>query len=120
MIPIAALRLDDALRLPAVPHHDAHGAQAALQGSITDCVPLPDLLTQFLLRDHPVAMFDEIVERLKDLRRHPGTLTRPMQDIQLGVQGTIGKAVEHTSSAAQWQITTGTCSAIEQNRLCNP
>jgi hypothetical protein len=120
MISIAALRLDDALRLPAVPHRDAHGAQAALKGSITDRVPLPDLLAQFLLGDYPIAMFDEIAERLKDLRRQPGTLTRPMQDKELRVQGTIGKAVEHTSSAAQWQIATGTCNAIEQDRLCNP
>jgi hypothetical protein len=44
-IPVATLRLNNALRLPAVPHREAYGAQTALQGGITDSIPLPHLVT---------------------------------------------------------------------------
>jgi len=46
-------------------------------------------------------MLDEIAEHLEDFRRQPGALARPLQGIELGIQGTIGKVIEHTSSAAQ-------------------
>src|SRR5262249_49006535 len=90
-IPIAPLRLNDALRLPAVPHHDPHGPQAALQRGITNRQPLPHLLAQFLLGDHAVAMLKKIAEHLEDFWRQPGTLARPLQGIEVGVQDTIGK-----------------------------
>jgi hypothetical protein len=48
-------------------------------------------------------MLDEIAEHLEDFRRQPGALARSLQGIELRVQGTIGKAVAHTSSATQWQ-----------------
>jgi hypothetical protein len=51
-------------------------------------------------------MYEEIAEHLKNLGRQPGPLARPLQGIELRVQSTIGKAVEHTSSAAQRQIAT--------------
>src|SRR5262245_5687385 len=41
-------------------------------------------------------MYEEIAEHLKNLGRQPGALARPLQGIQLRVQSTIGKAVEHT------------------------
>jgi hypothetical protein len=43
-ISVAALRLDNALRLPAVPSRGPHGTQAALQRGIANRQPLPDLL----------------------------------------------------------------------------
>jgi hypothetical protein len=46
-------------------------------------------------------MLEEIAEHLEDFRRQPGALARPLQGIELGIQDTIGKAVPHTSSAAQ-------------------
>src|SRR5215467_15410179 len=60
-------------------------------------------------------MLDEIAEHLEDFRRQPGPLARPLQGIELCVQDTIGKAVAHTSSAAPWQMATGTWGAIEQD-----
>src|SRR5262249_6570896 len=66
--------------------------------------PLPHLRAQFLLGDHAVAMLKKIAEHLEDLRRQPGRLARSLQGIELGVQGTIGKAVDHTFSAAHWRI----------------
>src|SRR5262249_11004328 len=59
-------------------------------------------------------MRDEIAEHLEDLGCQPRTLARPLQGIKLCVQGTIGKAVDHTSSAEQWQSATETCGEIEQ------
>ena len=59
-------------------------------------------------------MLDEIAEHLEDFRRQPDALTRSLQGLELRVQGTIGKAVDHTSSAEQWQIATETCGEIEQ------
>jgi len=103
---VPTLRLDKALRLPAVTHRDTHGTQAALQGGIANRHPLPHLIAQFLLGDHAVTMLDEIAEHLEDLRSQPGPLARPLQGIELCVQGTIGKAVEHTSSAAQRRMAT--------------
>jgi hypothetical protein len=44
-VPVPALRLDNALRLATVTHRNTHGAQAALQGRITDRKPLPHLVT---------------------------------------------------------------------------
>jgi hypothetical protein len=105
-IPVAALRLDDALRLPAVTDRATHDAQTALQGGITDGEPLPHLIAQFLLGDHTVTMLEEIAEYLEDLRSQSCTLAYPMQDVELRVQGTICKAVNHVSSATQQQITT--------------
>jgi tetratricopeptide (TPR) repeat protein len=51
-------------------------------------------------------MCEEIAEHLEDFWRQPGALARPLQGIELRVQSTIGKAVEHISSAAQRQIAT--------------
>ena len=53
-------------------------------------------------------MLDEIAEHLEDLGSQPRTLACPVQGIELRVQDTICKAVDHTSSAAQRRITTGT------------
>jgi hypothetical protein len=92
------------LRLPAITHRNTHGAETALQGGITDRDPLPHLVAQFLLRDHAVTMRDEIAEHLENLGSQPRTLAAPLQGIELCVQGTIGKAVEHTASAEQWRI----------------
>jgi hypothetical protein len=44
-------------------------------------------------------MRDEIAEHLEDFGSQAGTLASPLQGIELCVQSTIGKAVEHTSSA---------------------
>jgi hypothetical protein len=103
-IPIAALRLNDALRLPAVPHRAPHGSQAALQRGITNRQPLPHLRAQFLLEDYAVPMRDEVAQHLEDFWRQPGTLARPLQGIEVSVQDTIGKAVDHMFSAAHWRI----------------
>jgi hypothetical protein len=104
-IAVAALRLDKALRLPAVPHRETHGTQAALQGGIANRQPLPHLRAQFLLGNHTITMLKEIAEHLEDLWCQPSTLARPLQGIELCVQGTIGKAVDHISSAEHWRIT---------------
>src|SRR5262245_57692618 len=104
-IPVAALRLDDALRLPAVTDSATHGAQTALHGGITDGEPLPHLTAQFLLGDHTVTMLDEIAEHLEDLWSQPRTLASPMQEVELRVQSTICKAVNHAPSAVLQQIT---------------
>jgi hypothetical protein len=101
------LRLNNTLRLPAITYRNTHGTQAALQGGIADREPLPNLVAQFLLGDHTIAMLDEIAEHLEHLRSQPGTLARPVQGMELRVQSTICKAVEHTSSAAQRRIATG-------------
>jgi hypothetical protein len=98
-IAMPALRLDNALRLAAVTHRKTHGAQAALQGGVTDREPLPNLVAQFLLGDHAVTMFDEIAEHLEDLGSQPSTLACPVQSIELRVQDTIYKVVDHASSA---------------------
>jgi len=75
---VPSLRLDKALRLAAITHRNTHGAEATLQGSITDRVPLPNLIAQFLLGDHTVTMLDEIAEHLEDLGRQPSTLAGPI------------------------------------------
>jgi hypothetical protein len=104
-IPVATLCLDDALCLPAVTNSASHGTQAALHGGITDGEPLPHLVAQFLLGDHTVTMLDEIAEHLEDLRSQSCTLARPVQEVELRIQGTICKAVNHAPSAAPQQIT---------------
>src|SRR5712691_9932676 len=53
-------------------------------------------------------MLDEIAEHLEDLRSQPSTLAGPVQGIELRVQDTICKAVDHASSAAQRRIATET------------
>jgi hypothetical protein len=105
---VPTLRLDNTLRLAAVTHSNTHSAEAALQGGITDREPLPNLVAQFLLGDHAVTMLDEIAEHLEDLGSQPRTLAGPGQGIELRVQDTICKAVEHASSAAQRRIATET------------
>jgi hypothetical protein len=101
---VPALRLDNALRLAAVTYSNTHSTEATLQGGITDREPLPNPVAQFLLGDHTVTMLDEIAEYLEDLRRQPRTLAGPGQGIELCVQGTIYKAVDHASSAERWRI----------------
>jgi hypothetical protein len=49
-------------------------------------------------------MLEKIAEHLEDLRRQPRRLARSLQGIELGVQGTIGKVIEHTFSAAHGRI----------------
>ena len=49
-------------------------------------------------------MRDEITEHLEDFWRQPGMLARSVQGIELRIQGTIGKAVEHTSSVERRQL----------------
>jgi hypothetical protein len=44
-------------------------------------------------------MLDEIAEHLEDLGSQPSTLACPVQSIELRVQDTIYKVVDHASSA---------------------
>jgi hypothetical protein len=101
---VPTLCLDNALRLAAVTHRNTHGAKTALQGGLTDGEPLPNLVAQFLLGDHAVTMLDEIAEYLEDLGSQPSSLACPVQGIELRVQDTIYKTVDHASSAERPQL----------------
>jgi hypothetical protein len=99
MIPIATLRLDNALLLPAVAHCETHGPQTALQSGIANRQSLPYLLAQFLFGDYAITMLNEIAEHLEDFGSESRTLAGPSQGIELCVQDTICEAVDHAPSA---------------------
>jgi hypothetical protein len=92
-IPIAALGLDDLLRLPTVAHVRAHGSNTALQAGIGDCQTLPDIVTQLLLGDDSLALRDEVAEYLKHLGRQDGGLPRSAECMELCIEDTVCEAV---------------------------
>src|SRR5262249_46049251 len=92
-IAIAALGLDDLLCLPTVAHARAHGPNTALQAGIGDRQTLPDVVTQLLLGDDPLALHDEVAEHLKHLGRQDGGLPRSAECMELCIEDTVCEAV---------------------------
>jgi len=54
LIAIAAVRLDNLLRLSSIPDAGPYSPDATLQGGVTNRHALPDLVAQLLLGNHPV------------------------------------------------------------------
>src|SRR5262249_28120912 len=64
-VPMAVERLAQLLRLPTVSNGLAHRSDGALQRRLADELPGPDLLAQRLLRDHPLALGEQVEEHLE-------------------------------------------------------
>src|SRR4030095_8605257 len=98
-IPVATLGLDDLLRLSAVADTRADRTDATLQCCIADGEPTPHLFAQLLLGDDSVAMRYEITEYLEDLRREQYALVSPTELMELCVESTMCKVINHTTSS---------------------
>jgi hypothetical protein len=94
-------RLDDRLRVPTITHTQAHQPDAALQRRIANELLRPYLLAQLLLRNHMVAMLQEIEEYLKDLGGESQASTGPAQGIETGIERTVSEDVGHVTSAGR-------------------
>jgi hypothetical protein len=94
-IPLAIARLDEALRLPGVADGMAYGLQTIFNGGIPGAPSRPHLGTEFLLRNHTVAVRQKIEERLEHFGSQAHRLASPVQEITLGVEEAIRKDVTH-------------------------
>jgi hypothetical protein len=94
-VTLAIPRLDKALRLPVVTNGLAYGLETVFNCGIAYSLSGPYLFTQFLLRNHTVAVRQKISERLEHFRSQSNRLVSPAQEITLGVEEAIRKEVAH-------------------------
>jgi hypothetical protein len=83
------------LRLPGVTHSLTYGLQTIFNGGITGTLSRPHLFTEFLFRNHTVAVRQKIDERLEHFGSQSNRLASPAQEITLGVEEAIRKEVAH-------------------------
>src|SRR5437870_2109780 len=76
-ITMAIPRLDEALRLPIVANGLAYGLQTVFNRGITDSLSRPYLFTQFLLRNHTVAVRQKIDKHLEHFWPQSNRLASP-------------------------------------------
>ena len=63
----------------------------------------PDLLEQFVLREHAIAVLDENQQRLQDLWRQRHGFAVAQQESPVGVQGERSELVRGLAMARSWQ-----------------
>src|SRR5262249_31051146 len=95
VIPMAIVRLDEPLRLPRVADGLAYGPETVFNGGITGTLRRPDLGTEFLLRNHTVAVRQQIRQRLEHFGAQSNRLVSPVQEITPCVEEAIRKEVAH-------------------------
>src|SRR5215471_985375 len=88
-------RLDKALHAPVIAEDLSHCPERTLQRRIADELVGPYLLAQLLLRDHTVAMFEEVGEHVPHFGSESYELTSTVENMQAGVQFTVTKSVDH-------------------------
>jgi len=92
---MAIVRRNEALRLPSVAQGVAEGPETVFNGGITGTLSRPYLFTEFVLRNHTVAVRQKIDEHLEHFGSQSDRLASPAQEIALGVEETIRKEVPH-------------------------
>ena len=97
-IAIAPAALDELLRPPTVANGPTGQRNAAFERRITDELARPHLPTQLILRDHLVAMLEEILQHMKRLGSQPHSRPRPVQGIEPGIENTLGKDIAHATN----------------------
>jgi hypothetical protein len=95
LIPIAPLGANHVLGASPIAHAVPDRAQTALQGRVTDGHAFPDLLTEFLFRNDPFAMQDEVLQDPKYLGREALFLACTQNTMLLRIKLTSSKTVNH-------------------------
>jgi hypothetical protein len=91
-------RLDITVVSPAAAQGQRTGGDGALQRRVADEPSVPDLLAQLLLGDDALAMGEQIDEQAEHFRPQADRLSRPVQDIALGIQDTVAEGIVHGRS----------------------
>jgi len=76
-ITLAIPRLNEALRLPIVANGLAYGLETVFNGGIADSLSRPYLFTELLLRNHTVAVRQEIGKHLEHFWSQSNRLASP-------------------------------------------
>ena len=85
-IALAVQRAQKARRPPSLLQRLAQGLHTGFQRLVPDKLVRPQVLEEFLLEDHPIAMRQEMGEHLKHLAPELEWLPRTVQLLALGVR----------------------------------
>ena len=93
--PFARDGADQRLRAAAVADRLARGIDPAGQGQLGDMPPLPDLVDQFVLADHAIAVFHQMDDEIEHLRLQRDRHVLPAQLPRVGIKYLICKEKLH-------------------------
>jgi hypothetical protein len=94
-IATAANRLDHPLRAAAIPNSPTRCGHEPLESIIADKLLGPQGVEEFLARDHPVTVLDEIGKELEDFGLELQEYTHTVELIPLCIQGIVAKRIPH-------------------------
>src|SRR5262249_47937865 len=94
-IALAVQRAHEARRPPSFPQRLAQGSYTGFQRFVADKLVGPQVLAEFLLGNHTIAMCQEVCEYLKDFAPELHQSPSLMQLIALRVQHIVAKGVAH-------------------------
>jgi hypothetical protein len=90
------LGLDNLLLTAIIPHRFARRHDAPHQRRLTDHLPGPQLIEQFVFGDKAVAVVEQVDQDIKDLGLNLDRRACPTQVIELVIKGALPKVIEHS------------------------